>query len=113
MSIVQIDTKAQFDELLKSHKVVIIDASAQWCGPCKAISPIFHRLSADESYDREKVVFAKFDTDDVPDLAQELAVRSIPAFFFFRDGEQVNTMAGANPGGLTKLVTQAIEASKE
>lgn len=108
MSIVQINTKAQFDDLIKSHQLVILDASAEWCGPCKAMAPIFEKLSY-ENPDSEKVVFAKFDTDDVSDLTQELGIRSIPAFFIFRDGERVDNLNGANPPALTKLVKGAIE----
>ncbi|GKU05864.1 thioredoxin 1 [Fusarium langsethiae] len=108
MPVVQIKDKAQFDDLLKTHQVVIIDASAEWCGPCKAISPIFEKLCSTEAYDSDKVAFAKFDTDEVPDLAQELGIRSIPAFFFFKDGELEDKLAGANPPALQKLVQQAI-----
>ncbi|KAG8673064.1 hypothetical protein FPOAC1_006367 [Fusarium poae] len=109
MPVVEIKDMARFKELLKSHPTVIIDAGATWCAPCKAISPYFEKYSELGEYDSDKVVFAKFDTDEVPDLAQELGIRSIPAFFHFQDGELYEKVAGANPGALGKLVEQATQ----
>ncbi|RGP64332.1 thioredoxin 1 [Fusarium longipes] len=111
MPVVEIKSLAQYKELLQSHPAVIIDASAEWCGPCKAISPIFEKLSHENNYDPEKVVFAKFDTDEVPDLAQELGIRSIPTFFTFKDGDLDEKLSGANPSALTKLVGNVIESA--
>jgi thioredoxin 1 len=108
MSIVEIKDKAQFDGLLKSHEVVILDASAEWCGPCRIISPVFEHLCNTVEYDSAKVVFAKFDTDEVPDLSQELGIRSVPVFYYFKDGELQDKLQEANPPALQKLVEQAI-----
>ncbi len=48
--------------------------------------------------------FVKFDVDNVPEIAQQLRVSSIPAFFFFKDGEQVDNFVGANPAELQRLL---------
>lgn len=101
MVVVDITSKSQFDDLVSSKPFVALQATATWCGPCKAISPFFVKHSDEHTSD--KYVFAKFDTDDVPDLAQELGIRSIPAFFVFEDGEKVETLNGANPPALSKL----------
>lgn len=99
-NVTEIASKAQFDELVKSSPNLAVQAHAEWCGPCKAISPIFSKLSAST----EGVTFARFDTDAVSDLAQELGIRSIPAFFFFKDGVKSNSIAGANPKALQDAV---------
>jgi thioredoxin 1 len=109
MPVTEIKNISDYKNLLQSHEVVIIDAWAPWCGPCRAISPIFEKLSETENYDSSKVVFAKFDIDEVPDLSQELGIRSIPAFFTFRNGDLDDNMSGANPPALQKLVAQAID----
>ncbi|RBR13350.1 uncharacterized protein FIESC28_08214 [Fusarium coffeatum] len=109
MGVIEINSKEEFDEFLQSHKTVIVDASAVWCGPCKAISPYFEKYAAENEHIKDKVAFIKFDTDEIPDLAQELRIRSIPAFFVFEDGERAETLSGANPPALMKIVQSAVE----
>ncbi|KAI1070767.1 hypothetical protein LB507_006744 [Fusarium sp. FIESC RH6] len=108
MTVIEIQSKEEFDQFLQSHKTVIIDASASWCSPCKAISPFFEK-HADANSIEDKVAFIRFDTDEIPDLAQDLGIRSIPAFFLFEDGERVDNLAGANPPALMKLVQGVVE----
>ncbi|KAJ6439844.1 thioredoxin M-type [Purpureocillium lavendulum] len=111
MSVVDIKSKAQFDALIKENPFVAVQAHATWCGPCKAISPMFNKhagaLSVPNSY-----AFARFDTDEVPDLAFELGIRSIPAFFFFENGDKASDLAGANPPALKKAVEGLSEKAK-
>lgn len=109
-AVVDIKSKAQFDELVKNTPYVALQAHASWCGPCKAISPIFKK-QADE-HTSEKFAFAKFDTDDVPDLAFELGIRSIPAFFFFENGDKDSDLMGAVPPKLTKAISGYAEKAK-
>lgn len=111
MSVTEITSKAQFDELIQSTPYVAIQAHATWCGPCKAISPFFAKLAGEQAA-QGSYALVKFDTDDVPDLAMELGIRSIPAFFFFENGEKVDSLAGANPPALTKLVNTYGEKAK-
>lgn len=105
MSVIDITSKAQFDDLIKKNPYVAVQAHATWCGPCKAISPMFKKhaetLSVADTY-----AFARFDTDEVPDLAFELGIRSIPAFFFFENGDKASDLAGANPAALKKSVEE-------
>ncbi|KAM4062677.1 thioredoxin domain-containing protein [Hirsutella rhossiliensis] len=100
-NVTKITSKAQFDELIKQNPRVAVQAHAEWCGPCKAISPVFDKLSTSAT----GVTFARFDTDDVPDLSQEFGIRSIPAFFFFKDGNKESNIAGANPKALQEAVS--------
>lgn len=106
MPVITITSKDQFDELIKKTPFVAVQASASWCGPCKAISPMFVKhsdtLGIDNTY-----AFAKFDTDDVPDLAMELGVRSLPTFYFFENGDKTDSnVTGANPPALKKTVEE-------
>ncbi|KND90817.1 Thioredoxin-like protein 1 [Tolypocladium ophioglossoides CBS 100239] len=111
MSVVDINSKEQFDALITANPYVAVQAHAEWCGPCKAISPIFKKhaetLSVTDSY-----AFARFDTDQVPDLALELGIRSIPAFFFFENGDKAASLTGANPPALKKSVEELSEKAK-
>ena len=116
MSVIDITSKSQFDELLKSHPYVALQAHATWCGPCKAISPLYtknatEKLAAEGA--AEKLAFAKFDTDEVPDLAFELGIRSIPAFFFFENKDKVDTVTGANPGALKARIEKMSEEANK
>jgi thioredoxin 1 len=112
MAVIDITTKAQFDELVKTTPYVALQAHATWCGPCKAISPIFSK-QADNLAIPDKYTFARFDTDDVSDLAMELGIRSIPAFFFFENGDKVDSLTGANPPALQKLTQGIAEKAKK
>lgn len=98
-----ITSKKELDDLLKSHKYAIVYATASWCGPCRAIAPIFDKQASEHEIP-ERFAFIKFDTDEAPDISQELGIRSIPAFFTFEDGEKVDSLSGANPPALQKLV---------
>ncbi|KAK3352249.1 thioredoxin-like protein [Lasiosphaeria hispida] len=98
-------SREQFKETIAREHVVLVDAFATWCGPCKAIAPTIAKW-AEELEFKNKVHFAKFDVDDVPELAQELGIRAMPTFIFFKDGEKVGEFVGGNPGPLKQLLVQ-------
>lgn len=111
MSVIELTSKAQFDELVAKNPYVAVQAHASWCGPCKAISPFFSKQAASLAIP-DKYAFARFDTDDVPDLAFELGIRSIPAFFFFENGDKANTVAGASPKPLQNAIEELSAKAK-
>lgn len=111
MSVVDITTKSQFDTLLQSTPYIALQAHATWCGPCKAISPFFKK-HADELTIPDKYVFTRFDIDDVPDLASELGISSIPAFFFFENGDKSSSVVGAKPPVLKKALDDLADKAK-
>ncbi|KAG5986306.1 hypothetical protein E4U54_005496, partial [Claviceps lovelessii] len=112
MSVITITSKSDLDNLLKSHPYVALQASASWCGPCKAISPLFVKHAETHAIDKT-YAFAKFDTDDVPDLAFELGVRSLPTFLFFENGDKMDgTVTGASPPALKSKVEHLSEKAK-
>ncbi|KAG9250724.1 thioredoxin-like protein [Emericellopsis atlantica] len=108
MSVQDITSKAEFDALLKTSPYVALQATATWCGPCKAISPIYNKL-AESNKDAAAAKFVRFDIDADSDLTQELGIRSVPAFFFFENGEKVDSVVGANPPALQKAVGALVE----
>ncbi|KAK3687792.1 thioredoxin-like protein [Podospora appendiculata] len=105
MTIHNIESLEAFKETIAKNEVVIVDAFATWCGPCKAIAPTLAKWAESPEF-KDKVHFAKFDVDAVPALAQELGIRAMPTFIFFKDGEKVDNFAGANPPALLKLLNK-------
>ena len=79
-------------EVLKSNKPVIVDFYADWCGPCKMMSPVMDELS--DKY-KEKMDFFKCNVDDNGGIAQKYNIMSIPAIFIFNGGEIMKKFIGA------------------
>ena len=74
--------------------IVLVDFYAQWCGPCRMISPVLEQLH--EEYDG-KVKFVKVDIDVNPETAKEYGVMSIPNLLIFKDGELEDRLLGFKP----------------
>ena len=88
-------TDATFaDEVLNSSDTIMVDFWAEWCGPCRAVSPILDAIAA-ENPDKIKIV--KLNVDDNPQMAMKYMITSIPAMKVFRGGEVVKTVIGAKP----------------
>jgi thioredoxin 1 len=89
-------TDAQWqDEVLSSDKPVLVDFWAEWCGPCRMVSPIVDQI-ADEQ-DGLKVV--KINIDENPAAPRQYGVMSIPTLLVFKDGEPAKRIVGAKPKG--------------
>ena len=84
----------QLKELLAQEKLVVVDYTASWCGPCKVLAPLIDRL-AKEYQDRATVV--KVDIEQNSDNAKEYGIRSIPAVLVFESGELSETVVGKQP----------------
>ncbi|MCH9852197.1 MAG: thioredoxin [Alphaproteobacteria bacterium] len=88
-------TASDFDDVvLKSDKMVLVDFWAEWCQPCKALSPILEQIANEMN---DKIVIAKLDVEADTDLAQKYQIRSLPSLLLFRDGNVIATSAGAQP----------------
>jgi thioredoxin 1 len=86
-------TETSFEaDVLASPVPVLVDYWAEWCGPCKMISPIVDQTAA--SYDG-KLKVAKINVDENPKLARQFNVRSIPTLMLFKGGHPVATKVGA------------------
>ena len=75
---------SNFDALIASDKLVVIDFWAQWCGPCRALTPIIEEVAAEYE---GKAVIGKCDTDENNELATTFGVRNIPMLVFIKNGE--------------------------
>lgn len=93
-------TKAEYDKLVASDKMVIIDFSAVWCGPCKMLKPVLDKISTDYSARGVKII--TIDVDASKALSNELMVNEIPLILFYRDGKMVEQMIGFNPEAIIK-----------
>ncbi|GAA5921550.1 hypothetical protein JCM3775_003100 [Rhodotorula graminis] len=101
MSITVVSSAAQLDSLTSdASRVSIIDFHAVWCGPCKAIAPVYQRLASQFP----AVQFLKVDVDQVPAVAQRFSVSAMPTFVVLKGSNKVDEMKGANPAGLMQLV---------
>ena len=85
---------ATFDaEVLEAASPVLVDFSAEWCGPCKQLSPIIDELASE--YDG-RIKVGKVDVDASQQVAGKYAIMSVPTVLFFKGGEQVDSIVGLN-----------------
>ena len=91
-----------FNELIKNGTVVI-DFFADWCGPCKMLSPVIEEVSGEYT----DIEFAKVNVDDNMDLAEKFGIMSIPQVYMFRNGEVVNKFGGYRDiGGVRAFIDE-------
>jgi thioredoxin 1 len=87
-------TSENFASLKTGNLPLVVDFWATWCGPCRMVAPIIEELS--KEYDG-KVVIGKCDVEDNEDIAAEFGIRNIPTILFFKNGEVVDKIIGAQP----------------
>lgn len=80
-----------FDALVNDGKPLVIDFWAQWCGPCRAVSPLVDELAAEYE---DRVNIGKCDVDSNDDIVARFRIRNIPTLIFFKNGEQVDKHVG-------------------
>ncbi|MBQ5761592.1 MAG: thioredoxin [Clostridia bacterium] len=93
MSVVSINNNNFEHEVLKSDRPVLLDFYADWCGPCKMVSPVVDQIA--KEHPEYKIV--KVNVDEQPELASKFNIMSIPALFVVKNGEIVNKSVGAKP----------------
>jgi thioredoxin 1 len=85
-------TDANFDEIIKTDKPVLVDFWAEWCGPCKMIGPVVEELAGEYE---GKVIIGKLDVDSNPEISAKFGIRSIPTLLVIKNGQVVDKQVGA------------------
>lgn len=97
-------SREQYQDAIKQPGLLVIDAFATWCSPCKIIAPEIVKLS--EAHPNAS--FYKIDVDEHPEIAAELEVRAMPTFIFFKDGKRIDQVVGANKSAIEALVVEHV-----
>lgn len=92
------------EAVLSSHKPVVVDFWAEWCGPCKVLGPVLEEISGEVS---DKATIVKLNVDESRELAQRYGIRGIPTLIFFKNGQVVSTLVGNQP---KDVILKSIEA---
>uniref|UniRef100_UPI0037E78FD3 thioredoxin b n=1 Tax=Semicossyphus pulcher TaxID=241346 RepID=UPI0037E78FD3 len=102
----EVENLEEFEALLKEagDKLVVVDFSAIWCGPCKMIGPKFDELS--RLPENNNVIFLKVDVDNAPDVSEKCNISCMPTFQFFKRGVKVDEFSGANKETLVKKLEE-------
>ena len=85
-------TDQTFEETIDSNNLVLVDFWAEWCGPCKKVSPILDEIS-----EQTGLLIGKLNIDENPEKTQEYSIHSIPTMVLFMNGKPVHTVLGAKP----------------
>lgn len=93
MSVVKLTTENFEQEVLQSSQTVLVDFYADWCGPCKMMSPVIDEIAKE----RTDIKVGKLNIDEEMEVAQKYRVMSIPTFIVFKNGEAVQKDMGAKP----------------
>ncbi|MEW6620135.1 MAG: thioredoxin [bacterium] len=84
-------TDSNFDELLKSRELLVIDFWAEWCGPCQRLTPIIEKVANEYA---GRIIVAKLNVDENTNIATKYMIMSIPTLIFFKDGKEINKTIG-------------------
>jgi thioredoxin 1 len=85
-------TDNNFEEVISNNSLVLIDFWAEWCGPCKMVSPVLEDISNETG-----LLVGKLNIDENPEKTSQYAVHSIPTMVLFKDGQPIHTVIGAKP----------------
>ncbi len=91
MEVIKLSNENFQNEVKETEKVVLVDFYADWCGPCKMMSPIVNEIASELG---NKIKVCKMNVDECIDIASQYGVMSIPTLIIFKGGNTVNTLVG-------------------
>jgi thioredoxin len=95
MGATKVVTDATFDtEVLQNSKPVVVDYWAEWCGPCRMVSPVLEEIASEHG---DKIDVVKLNIDENPTISQRYQIMAIPTMSVFQDGKVVKQIVGAKP----------------
>lgn len=94
MALTQITDTSFQKEVLQEKGLVLVDFWAEWCGPCRVLTPVLEQLASEMA---PQIKIVKMNVDENPDTPGSFGVRSIPTLVLFKNGEAVSTKVGALP----------------
>ncbi|XP_029944363.1 thioredoxin-like isoform X1 [Salarias fasciatus] len=102
----EVENLEDFQNILKEagSKLVVVDFTATWCGPCKQMAPKFLEMS--ESSENANVIFIKVDVDEAEDVSTHCGISCMPTFQFYKNGQKVDEFSGANAAQLKDKLEQ-------
>lgn len=87
----EIETTKQFKKIMTTNThLIVVDFSAVWCGPCKALKPILELMSVEYKENKKDVEFFTIDIDKCKSLTKKFLIHSVPTILFFKDGKKLN-----------------------
>ncbi|XP_034532152.1 thioredoxin-like [Notolabrus celidotus] len=92
----EVESEEEFRQILKDagDKLVVVDFTATWCGPCKQIGPKFDEES--KKPENANVIFLKVDVDEAEDVSKSCEIKCMPTFQFYKNGAKIDEFSGAN-----------------
>ncbi len=102
--VVELDS-AKLKEFIKEFNTVVVDCWAEWCAPCKMISPIVEELAHEEI---GKIVFGKINVDKNPIISISYQIEGIPTLLVFKDGKMVKRVVGVRPKEAIKREVESV-----
>jgi len=111
-AVTEVDSEEAFDKVMNASgdKLVVLNCSATWCGPCKLFKPTYG-LFAEEYADKATFLSVTGDLNgSTTKLMKRLGVKAVPSFFFYKNGEQVSTFSGANKTGFRNHLASLLPA---
>jgi thioredoxin 1 len=103
--------QGDWQKVESSAKPVLVDFWAEWCPPCRLLAPTFEKLAATYG---DEITFAKVNVDELPEVAGQYGIRSVPTLLLLREGRILETLVGARPyHDLARVLDQYLTASEK